>query len=882
MDEDVNSNGIVITKNFVKIGSRNVFLHSGEVHYFRIPPEEWEDRLTKAKALGLNAISTYIYWNYHEAQPGRFDITSTHKDLDHFLHLCENKGFYIIIKPGPWIGSDLTNGGIPQWLLDEHPKIMSLDENYKPLSWKSKEEPPISYLSPTYLRIVEKYIQNLSDVLRRHLYPHGGLILLQIDNEMSFHSNLGIFEVDYNPVSLEFYKKFLKEKYRDIETINQLYSQNFLSFDHLEPPTSKTNEDAINSLNDFKSRGEFLRNLDWMEFRERILQEYVATISYFLRRKGIYLPYFVNIPFIESPVNIKGYYRSYKTKILVGLDINKEYLHNPKLISQILETQIEILKSQMPLFTYIPELKIGTPDEIIAPINVHLLVRHLLGNGVKGFNYYMGVGGTTPLLSSSKTSSSNLEKSIGYDGESHKIDETGVSYDYCAPIGVNGQKNPSYEVVELVSKYIRTNKKHLLSSVKVYDEDIVILTYHPYSRMKFDSSKFGFRTNYQQVLNDYPYSEFSLFSKLGYHLECLDLETTTFEQLHRYKVAVVVLSAFLDKNSMDKLRRFIEEGGILISFYDVPNCNEKMRQDNTLSSLYNAKIQNKENSKSIMFKEKKLTSFHLLHSFNLAEDATSKKDKIQEDVIAYDNSSKQRKIYAFHRSIKKGHIYHFGFIPSIEDSSVQTFKEFLSGLKISPLKSIHPKEVNILRLQTINKEEFITVSNLTESKVENCEIILNEVENNDGEYTLHLKDVTILEKSSTQWSVNKKINENVNVKVCTSELNEIRKYTNKESIHYSVNGFHFKGSRNILEINMTQKPEKVISSKKDITQRIFKPENKLRVQFKEIEKENDKKFKISVVYSDDLRLSLIFKGKDKDEIVDFNIRKKNNFLDQIS
>ncbi|MHA1454076.1 MAG: beta-galactosidase, partial [Promethearchaeota archaeon] len=514
MEEEINSNGIVITKNIVKIGSRKVFLHSGEVHYFRVPPEQWEDRLTKAKALGLNAISTYVFWNFHEKEPGRFDITSINKDLDHFLHLCENKGFYIIIRPGPWIGSDLVNGGIPQWLLDEHPKIMSLNEKYETAPWKSKKAPPISYLSPTYLRIVEKYIQNLSDVLRRHLYPHGGLILLQIDNEMSFGSNLEIFDVDYNPVSLEFYKKFLKGKYRDIERINQLYSQNFLSFDHVDPPTSKTNEEAINSQNDFKSRGEFLRNLDWMEFRERILQEYVATISYFWRKNGLFLPYFVNVPFIESPVNIKEYYQSYKTKILVGLDINDGLLQNFELTCQNLESKIEILKSQMPLFSFIPELKIGTPDKVIPPNNVHLLVRQLLGNGVKGFNHYMGVGGITPTIDPSKSSTSVLNKSIGYDEESFKIDDTGTSYDYCAPIGMNGQKNPNYEVVELVSKYIRANEERLLSAEKVYDDDIVILSYHPYTRMKFDSSKFGFITDFQQVLQNYPYSEFSIFSNL--------------------------------------------------------------------------------------------------------------------------------------------------------------------------------------------------------------------------------------------------------------------------------------------------------------------------------------------------------------------------------
>ncbi len=877
MEEKISTNGIVITKSNFKIGSRKVFLHSGEIHYFRIPPEEWEDRLTKAKALGLNAISTYVNWSFHEEKAGKFDITSMNKDLDHFLHLCENKGFYIIIRPGPWIGSDLINGGIPQWLLDEHPKIMSLNEEYKPVKWKSNEFPPVSYLSPTYFRIIENYIQNLSEVLRRHLYPHGGLILLQIDNEMSFGSNLEIFDGDYNPVALEFYKKFLKAKYHDVESVNQLYSQNFLSFDHLEPPTRKTNEDAVSSQNEFKSHGEFLRNLDWMEFKEKILQEFIATISYFLRRKGIFLPYFVNVPFLESPVNIKEIYHAYKTKIFAGLDINEDFLVDIEKTSQILESNIEILKSQIPLISFIPELKIGAPDRIIPSNYVHLLVRLVIGNGVKGLNYYMGVGGVTPSLGSTKKTSSVLKKSIGYDGEFPKVDDTGSSYDYGAPIGMSGQKNPNYEVVGLISKYIRTNQEKLLSADKVYDDNFVILSYHPYSRLTFNTSKFGFFTDFQQVLLNHPHAEFSILNKLGYHPSWLDLESASFEQLSRHKIAVIVFSAFLDGKSMDKLKRFVEEGGVLLSFYDIPTKNEKMIQVDTLSSLYNASIQKRENPDFILLNKNKLSSFHQLHSFKLTE---SKKNT-QNDVIACDNSSQPNKIYAFHRSIKKGHIYHFGFIPSTDESSVQTFDKFLSSLKISSRKSIHPSGLTVLRLRSENKEEFVTISNLTKNKLENIEITLHDVMNNDGENTLHLKDVTILERSSILWSVNKKINENLCVKVCTSELNEIRKRVKKDVIQYTVSGFHFKGSRNILEVNLKQKPEKVISGKKDITKRIFKPDNKLRVQIKELESGKEKLFKISVVYSDDLQLSLQFIGKDKKEIVDFNIKKKNSFIDQI-
>jgi len=155
-------------------------------------------------------------------------------------------------------------------------------------------------------------------------------------------------------------------------------------------------------------------------------------------------------------------------------------------------------------------------------------------------------------------------------------------------------------------------------------------------------------------------------------------------------------------------------------------------------------------------------------------------------------------------NVKKGEIYHFGFIPTAEKTSIQAFKVFIDSIRKSPQKSIHHENISISRLKCDDREEMVTVTNLTDNRFDNLDIQLNDVENDDNENQIILKDLTILDRSSAQWSVNKKISEYAYIKCCTSEINKISNQKKDDTIIYSVSGFHYKGSRNFLEINIQQ------------------------------------------------------------------------------
>ena len=88
---------------------------SGAIHYFRVHPHHWEDRIRKARQMGLNTVETYVAWNAHAPSKRDFRLTGE-LDLGRFLDLIAAEGMYAIVRPGPYICAEWDNGGLPAWL----------------------------------------------------------------------------------------------------------------------------------------------------------------------------------------------------------------------------------------------------------------------------------------------------------------------------------------------------------------------------------------------------------------------------------------------------------------------------------------------------------------------------------------------------------------------------------------------------------------------------------------------------------------------------------------------------------------------------------------------------------------------------------------------
>ncbi|XP_028403991.1 beta-galactosidase-1-like protein 2 [Dendronephthya gigantea] len=137
---------------------------SGAIHYFRIVPEYWEDRLLKLKALGLNTVETYVPWNLHEPTPGNFVFDGI-ADIKAYIQLAQKLGLYVIIRPGPYICAEWEFGGLPSWLLHD-------------------PEMQIRSFTPLYLKAIDDYFSTLIPLLAPLQYKNGGpIIAFQIENE---------------------------------------------------------------------------------------------------------------------------------------------------------------------------------------------------------------------------------------------------------------------------------------------------------------------------------------------------------------------------------------------------------------------------------------------------------------------------------------------------------------------------------------------------------------------------------------------------------------------------------------------------------------------------------------------------------------------------
>ncbi|KAL8458565.1 hypothetical protein ACS0TY_036184 [Phlomoides rotata] len=143
----------------------------GDLHYFRVHPEYWKDRLLRAKALGLNTIQTYVPWNLHEPRQGHLVFEGI-ADLISFLKLCKELDLLVMLRPGPYICGEWDLGGFPAWLLAKEPAIR------------------LRSADPAFLELVEKWWGILLPKVSPLLYSNGGPItMVQIENEFGSYGD---------------------------------------------------------------------------------------------------------------------------------------------------------------------------------------------------------------------------------------------------------------------------------------------------------------------------------------------------------------------------------------------------------------------------------------------------------------------------------------------------------------------------------------------------------------------------------------------------------------------------------------------------------------------------------------------------------------------
>ncbi|MFA4663443.1 exo-beta-D-glucosaminidase [Pyrococcus kukulkanii] len=547
------------------LDGEEIVIYGGTLQFFRVPRDAWRDRLEKMKRHGLNTVDTYVAWNWHEPEEGKFDFTGeTHpqRDLVGFLELAQDLGFYVIIRPGPYICAEWKNGGIPQWLINKHPEILARSPN-GPLP-RDIYYPPITYLHPTYLEYVMKWYEHVFPIIRDYLYTRGGPIInVTIDDEPSYWETIfQAFLTDYNDIVVKengLWHRWLKENFT-LDQLEERYKVKLSDYVEIAPP--KAFSEPLPKV------------LDWHHFKIWMVNEYVKTLYH--KIKG-----YVDVPIsILDPYLLLAAWRhfyNYVKKNKLDIHLWTEFWYSFYRSFDFKEDKLGHLYYKVGIYRYYVD-KLGTPPlsietqsslaNVIERDEAELLYGLLPSLGIHNINYYLYVGGENPR---------------GY--ESHN----GVTWDVYSPISLDGSERQHVEPIKWIGKFLKANKDFAYSP---FHAKVAFAMYEPYEALNL----WGYRPeNFKESvnLNEYLFGERGLLTLLAMSnvpFDVIDLENTTVEEMLKYEQIWVYSLDFMAREAQDKLAEYVEKGGNLVILPMLPYLDENMNEYRKLEEFLGVKV----------------------------------------------------------------------------------------------------------------------------------------------------------------------------------------------------------------------------------------------------------------------------------------------------
>jgi len=640
-----------------------------------------------------NTVDTYIAWNWHEPQEGKFDFhgkTDPRRDLEGFLELVEKNGLYAIVRLGPYICAEWRNGGIPDWLLQGHPEILSRDAYGKTLSLEAFY-PPITYLHPNYLAYVEKWYDKTCEVLRKHLYTNGGCIInVTIDDEPSYWETITYpLMSDYN----EFitgsdskpgvFQKWLKEEYNgNIALLNKKYRTHYTNFNKVDPPRAMP-----------KHHREIPRFIDWHHFKLYMINTYIESLYKMLLKRRIDVPVSLLDPYLL--IAAWSSYQEFCRKHNLKIDLWTEFWPRSHYRSfDFKEDKMGEIAYKLGIYRSLVR-KAGTPPlsietqaflaHHIEPDEAELLYLTVIAYGINNINYYLMVGGENP---------------SGFGCH------TGKSWDISCPIGLDGKRRPHFEVIQRLGQFFKLHGIRLANTETV--ADMAVGYYEPYEASLFveNALEHKFEESLQGFYQEYVFGErgfLTLLSMSGVNFDMVDLQTASIGDLLRYGQLWVYAFDFMDEKTQKKLVEFVKRGGRLVTLPGTPHLNENMERVNIMKKLYPAELVNLVKAEKL----ERLVPFFAVDAEDIEEmvvkDYIRNFELTDETPIAWD--SRTKKPCAYRRKFGKGSATLIGFkiqyFPSFHDFHRRFIQHVLNleGVK----RSVYAKNMDMLVVERSGK-----------------------------------------------------------------------------------------------------------------------------------------------------------------------------------
>ncbi|MCK4532353.1 beta-galactosidase [bacterium] len=545
-------NSVNLKDGCFQVNGKKQFILSGEVQYFRIEKNKWRKMLDGLCEANCNTLSTYVPWNWHEYEQGKFDFTGkTHpsRDLVSFLKLVKEYGLNLIIKGGPHIHAEFLNGGIPKWVLSGYPEVLCLDSEGKPTG-SYAFYPPVTYLHPTYMQLVKKWYEAFTEVV----LPFDNIILWQVDNEVSyslsfFHYSPGqAFSGDYNPFLVEkngLYQQYLSKKFKDIKDLNARYGENNTDFTLVSPPRKEPS-----------NKEEQFKVFDWCEFREKLVAMYVRSLMEMLFELGCRGPFSVDDPLLGYDTSWKGIYDEVKDsrwQVVIGYTYYTGNMEEESMGYHL--SRIEFTRASGTPVVSNHEIQAGNvyflPHWKQSPSDYDLIWKTSIGFGSNMLNFYWFCDGYNFL---------------GYEHFLPKMN-------FSSPLDKDGNKRFQFGIIKKIGEML---KKYPEIVETKPDYDLAVGYYHPYARMGKFSNLEGVG-NFELSKGGAVGSFIDLLGVCNINFQMLNLEENIKENIFACPSKLVVLCyEFLDKNIQKSLLDYVSAGGHLILLNQVPLKDENL------------------------------------------------------------------------------------------------------------------------------------------------------------------------------------------------------------------------------------------------------------------------------------------------------------------
>lgn len=365
-------------QNGIIIDGREIPLYSGSIHYWRIERKHWEKVLDLGRQMGFGIIETYIPWSVHEIQPGIYDFgeKDERKDLEGFLSLCEQKGLWVIVRPGPHINAEMTLFGYPEWILqDEEIQARTPQGTSVVYPYVTKQFAVPSYASEKLYLKTEEYFRMLWPILKRHSYPAGNIVAVQADNETCYFFRERPYVMDYSRDSIDLYRKMLEQKYGSVEKLSETYGRDYTDFTEVLPPAGY--EEGDSSLEYY---------YDWAEYKEYQILYALERMTGILGKMELGIPVFHNCAYQNyTPVSVQ------RAERIPGLSVAGIDAYPEPCDTGMLKQRIRYLagSSRLP---FVPEFGSGSwfdRGEVLSAREEEFGYLYAFMNGMKAVNFYM-------------------------------------------------------------------------------------------------------------------------------------------------------------------------------------------------------------------------------------------------------------------------------------------------------------------------------------------------------------------------------------------------------------------------------------------------------------------------------------------------------------